>query len=379
MRGRPWSWITGRPRLADGLVVAFSALVGTIAFFGTSRIATRVPGAEILVLLIAGALWWRRSHPVPVLLVVVGIEVLMWAGGVFSEPSGPALIFAVYAVSVYDRSTVRLAVAAGAIALIVVGVSSALIGRFTQFGSLIPIGGSSLVGWVVGDYIRSRRQFFTDLVMRHRQERERTAEEERLRIARELHDVVAHNVSVIAIQAGAARVSGNSTSQTLETIEKSARDTLAELNKLLGVLRKSPAGPDLAPQPSLDDAEALLKPARDAGLEATIKVSGDRRPLPAAVDLSAYRIIQEAVTNVLKHANASRLEIIVDYAKDPLMVTTSDNGTGSAAIPATGHGLIGMRERVGLFGGDLSTGSSALGGFTVRASLPLSPPRIGSG
>src|SRR5437667_95113 len=133
----------------------------------------------------------------------------------------------------------------------------------------------ALVAWVIGDYMRSRRTFFAELVARHQKEREEAAEAERLRIARELHDVVAHNVSVMAIQAGAARVSGNASEETLESIEQGARDTLSELNKLLGVLRKSPGAPDLVPQPTLDDIDALLKPARDAGLTSTVKVSGE--------------------------------------------------------------------------------------------------------
>jgi signal transduction histidine kinase len=243
---------------------------------------------------------------------------------------------------------------------------------------VIPLAAPSLVAWVVGDYLRSRRRFFLDLVERHRQEREKAAEDERLRIARELHDVVAHNVSAMAIQAGAARVSGNVNEKTLESIEQGARDTLSELNKLLGVLRKAaptgapvPGVPELSPQPTLEDADMLLKPAREAGLAATLKVIGEKRPLPQAVDLSAYRIVQEAITNVLKHANASRVEVLVDYAPDAVRLTISDNGTGPRATSGNGHGLIGMRERVALFGGDLSTGSSSLGGFTLRATLPV--------
>jgi signal transduction histidine kinase len=288
------------------------------------------------------------------------------------EASSPALAFAVYAVSVYDTSRVRLVVAGLAIALIAAAVGLLLLGEFSISRNLIPAGATSLVAWVIGDYMRSRRQFFHELVERHRHEREQAAEEERLRIARELHDVVAHNVSVMAIQAGAARVSGSSNPETLETIERSARDTLAELNKLLGVLRKSPGAPQLAPQPTLDDVDALLKPARDAGLDATLRVTGERRTLSGAVDLSAYRIVQEAITNVLKHAGASRVEVAIDYGTNALTLSVTDNGSGPPGTGASnGHGLVGMRERVELFGGALSTGSSSLGGFTVRATLPV--------
>ena len=332
------------------------------------------PAVVVLVVLESLPLWWRRRYPVLVLGLIACADIARWALGFSNEPSGPALVFAVYAVSVYGRSSARLVVAAIAIALIVAAVTFLLLGEFPVSRDLIPAGALSLVGWVIGDYMRSRRRFFDELVARHQSEREQAAEEERLRIARELHDVVAHNVSVMAIQAGAARVSGGSSQQALESIEQGARDTLAELNKLLGVLRKSPGAP-LAPQPSLDDIDALLRSAREAGLDATLKVTGDRRPLPAALELSAYRIIQEAITNVLKHANASRLQVGVDYSSDALVLTIADNGSGphEAAGASNGHGLIGMRERVELFGGKMSTGTSSLGGFTVRAKLPLSP------
>jgi signal transduction histidine kinase len=261
-------------------------------------------------------------------------------------------------------------VAVAAIVLIVIAVVWLIAGNVIAARLLIPLGATSLVASVIGDYIRSRRRFFAELVARHQQEREQAAEEERLRIARELHDVVAHNVSAMAIQAGAARVSGASSQEALESIERSARDTLTELNKLVGVLRKSPGAP-LSPQPTLAEADNLLKPARDAGLQATLKIIGEQRPLPAAVELSAYRIVQEAVTNVLKHASASRVEVAIDYQPDAIKLTIGDNGGGAPSSDGGGHGLIGMRERVELFGGDLTTGSSSLGGFTVRATLPV--------
>ena len=326
-----------------------------------------------LVLLEALPLWWRRRFPVAVLAIVVCAEVARWALQLSNEPSGAGLVFAVYAVSVYGRTRERLVVAALAIAIIALAITLLVLGQFPVSRTLIPAGSTSLVAWVIGDYMRSRRQFFVELVSRNQAARELAAEEERLRIARELHDVVAHNVSVIAIQAGAARVSGNSSPQALQLIETTARDTLAELNRLLGVLRKQ-AGAPLAPQPGLDQVDALLKAARDAGLEATLKVSGDKRELAAAVDLSAYRIVQEAITNVLKHANASRVEVMLDYQREALTLTISDNGSGATAAvgASTGHGLIGMRERIEVFGGELATDSSSLGGFTVRARLPIS-------
>jgi len=360
-------------------VVAFNLFFGTVGLIGSYVHGTfYIRGTFVwfgsaLVLLEALPLWWRRRFPLAVLAVVVCAEVAKWALQLSNEPSGVGLVFAVYAVSVYGRTRERLVVAGVAIAIIAFAITLLLLGQFPVSRTLIPAGSTSLVAWVIGDYMRSRRQLFIELVARHQAAREQSAEEERLRIARELHDVVAHNVSVIAIQAGAARVSGKSSPQALQLIETTARDTLAELNRLLGVLRKQDGAP-LAPQPGLDQVDALLKAARDAGLEATLRVTGDRRALAAAVDLSAYRIVQEAITNVLKHANASRVEVILDYQPDALALTISDNGSGATATvgASTGHGLIGMRERIEMFGGDMGTDSSSLGGFTVRARLPIS-------
>lgn len=373
LRGRPWSWITGRPRLADGLAVAVSLLFGSppLVFSGFQRSIAYV--IIPLVLVQAASLWWRRSHPVIVLLAVLACGLVIWALLPDRDPSGPALVFAVYAVSVYGPSSARLWLAGAAIGIITVAVAFLALGQLSLARGLLPAAATSLVAWVIGDYMRSRRQFLADLVERHRRARESAAEEERLRIARELHDVVAHNVSLMAIQAGAARVSGNANATALQAIETTARDTLAELNRLLGVLRKDPNGAARDPQPSLSQVEALLQPARDAGLAVTLKVSGEQRPLPAALDLSAYRIIQESMTNVLKHAHATRVEVLIDYETSAVALTVTDNGHGADAAVGTsrGHGLIGMRERVEMFDGELGAGSSSLGGFTVRARLPI--------
>jgi signal transduction histidine kinase len=379
LRGRPWSWITGRPRLADSLVVAFTVVTGLIVIpFLPYRSTMWVTVAVVAVQGVA--LWWRRRRPFLVLAIVVMSILVEWRVAPERELSSPALAFAVYAVSVYDRSPARVWVGGIAIVITVAAVLGLLLGQFSIVRGIIPGGAISLVAWVIGDYMRSRRQFFTDIVARHRQEREQAAEEERMRIARELHDVVAHNVSVMAIQAGAARVAGNNSKDALLSIETTARDTLAELNHLLGVLRKDSDAP-LSPQPGLDQVETLVNTARQAGLESSLKVTGEPRPLPAALDLSAYRILQEAITNVLKHAQATRVEVTIAYQPDAVLLTVSDNGMGvqQRVGAATGHGLIGMRERVELFNGELTAGSGSLGGYTVHATLPLSPPGRGLG
>ena len=354
-----------------GLIVAFAV--------DRVRVSTALFVASLaLVILKSVPLWWRRHEPVAVLTIVAGALLAGELLGLSQTASDGSVIFAVYAVSVYGGSQARLwVVGLAALLTLAAFIITALAGITNHRESLLTLGPPALVAWVVGDYIRGRREFLVELITRHRREsdesRRAAVEEERVRIARELHDVVAHNVSVMAIQAGAARVSGNSSREALQSIENMARETLAELNRLLGVLRKDPGAPDRSPQPGLGQLDGLLNSARESGLEASLKSTGEPRPLPAALDLSAYRIVQEAITNALKHSNASRLEVVVDHQPDAIVLTISDNGSGATETvgESTGHGLIGMRERVELFGGELGAGSSALGGFTVRARLPI--------
>jgi signal transduction histidine kinase len=222
--------------------------------------------------------------------------------------------------------------------------------------------------------------------------------EERGRIARELHDVVAHSVSVMVVQAGAARrtlaASPDQATTALGQIESTGRQALVELRRLLGLLRDGDRadGAALAPQPSLDHLESLAAAAREAGLPVEVTVEGDPRPLPAGVDLSAYRIVQEALTNSLKHAGPARARVRVRYGADDLTVQVDDDGPGgqdaggglvvvtlgpegelevSGRRTEGGNGLIGMRERVALFGGTLETGARPGGGYRVAARLPL--------
>ncbi|HLZ94608.1 MAG TPA: histidine kinase [Candidatus Dormibacteraeota bacterium] len=354
-------------------MVGFNLLAGGLSLLGSVNRGSVIAVSLVLVVISGAALWWRRRHSSRVLLVVLVAAIAAFAVNPERDPSSPALAFAVYAVSVYDQSRLRLWVAVASIAVVAGAVALLSVGDLEAARKLVPAGATSLVAWVIGDYVRSRRQTFRELLERGQQARRQAVEEERLRIARELHDVVAHNVSVIAIQAGAARVSGSSSAEALRSIEDSARATLAELNRLVGILRRGPGGPELGPQPTLDGVESVLKPARDAGLDVTLKVSGERRELPAAVDLSAFRIVQESITNVLKHASATRVEIHLDYRPDALDIAVSDNGRGAPAMAgsSTGHGLIGMRERVEVFDGELTTGTSPLGGFNVHARLPL--------
>jgi signal transduction histidine kinase len=227
-----------------------------------------------------------------------------------------------------------------------------------------------LVRRVVGD--RERR------VQLAERERDLTAREavveERARIARELHDVIAHNVSMMVIQAGAERRVLEETSPTrevLETVERIGRSALTEMRRLVGMLRSEDADP-LAPQPGLRDLSTLVTQVREAGLPVDLVVEGEPCELPAGIDLSAYRIVQEALTNALKHAGEARAAVRVQYGADALELEIADNGTGSAKAPESGgHGLVGMRERVALYGGRLDAGRRSGGGFSVRVVLPI--------
>jgi signal transduction histidine kinase len=198
--------------------------------------------------------------------------------------------------------------------------------------------------------------------------------EERARIARELHDVIAHHVSMIVLQAGAERrvLEGKdaSTREVLETVEQTGRSALTEMRRLLGMLRDDGNEP-LAPQPGLVDVATLVEQLREAGLAVELQVEGERRELPAGIELSGYRIVQEALTNALKHAGDARASVHVRYGPDSLELEIVDDGT-EATRPITrgGHGLVGMRERVALYGGQIEAGRRPSGGFAVRVLLP---------
>ena len=228
-----------------------------------------------------------------------------------------------------------------------------------------------LVRRVVGD--RERR---AQLAERERDLAAREAVvEERARIARELHDAIAHNVSMMVVQAGAERrvLEGERgpTREVLETIERIGRGALTEMRRLVGMLR-SDAGDPLAPQPGLNDLPILVTQVREAGLPVELYVDGERRELPVGIELSAYRIVQEALTNALKHAGEAHASVRVHYGADSLELEIVDDGGGAAApVSNGGHGLVGMRERVALYGGRLDAGRRPSGGFAVRVLLPI--------
>jgi signal transduction histidine kinase len=278
------------------------------------------------------------------------------------------------------RALVGLALTLGLVFVAVVtDPDEATADSYIFFG--IVVGGP----WAAGRAIRHRRlseASLSDRAERLVEERDRRAAEavaqERDRIARELHDVVAHAISVIGLQARGGRkvIASDAARATraFDAIEETAGQALTEMRRLLGMLRMPDEKLAREPQPSLARLDELVAQVRGAGLPVEIDVQGEPVELPPGIDLSAYRIVQEALTNAIKHAGPTRARVLVTYRPEDIQVEVTDDGAGSAAIAedvGSGHGLAGMRERVAVFGGELDAGREPTGGFTVRARLPL--------
>jgi signal transduction histidine kinase len=240
--------------------------------------------------------------------------------------------------------------------------------------------------WLAGFALRERAQqaeAAEERATRAEREREAAARiavaEERARIARELHDIVAHAVSVMVLQVGAVRHNLPQTlaedAVALRSVEKTGRTALAEMRRLLGAMRRDGDEIELMPQPGLDGLDSLLEEVRRAGLPVRLHVDGERFQLPPAIDLSAYRIVQEGLTNALKYARASHADVTIHYAPDELQIEVRDDGRGSSTSDGLGHGLVGVRERVKIYGGEMSAGTATDGGFVLRARLPLGDDR----
>ncbi len=238
------------------------------------------------------------------------------------------------------------------------------------------------MGWLVGYALRERTAHMEaaeDRATRAERDREAAARvavaEERGRIARELHDVVAHAVSVMVLQVGAVRHrmpdSDAEDRAALTNVEQAGRTALAEMRRLLGAMRRDDEQPELVPHPGLADLEGLLDDVRAAGLAVRLQIHGEPVELPPGLDLSAYRIVQEGLTNTLKHAHARQAEVEVQYGPRDLRVEVRDDGRGTSTGDGLGHGLVGIGERVKIYGGDMSAGVSPSGGFVLRARLPL--------
>jgi signal transduction histidine kinase len=385
LRANPWWFDSALALAAAGLSTAL--FVFHPAVRGLPR-GMFVLGCG-LVLLHTLPLAARRRFPLAVLATSVASGLAFAALGLPPDMLWVAVPVAVYSVAAYGDRWVALAgLVVAEVGLAVVQLTPGRTGVNTWVGNM----GFLAATWLLGHFVGIRRLYVLQLeertaeLERAREELARRAVvEERLRLARELHDVVAHAMSVIAVQSGVgahvANTQPKEAAKALAAIEATSRAALTELRRLLGVLRQAdePRG-DLAPVPGLADLEGLLAEVARAGLAVKLRVNGTRPQLPAGVELSAYRIIQEALTNVVKHAGPTRAQVVVGYRDQEVTVEVTDDGRGvvtsaSDGRVGTGHGLIGMRERVQVFGGDLEVGPRPGGGFRVAARLPLAADR----
>jgi signal transduction histidine kinase len=331
-------------------------------------------GAAVLGGLVTASVAVRRRYPAIVGFGVQGLLALYTTIG-WPLPAGfptVAWFCALYALAIW---TGRRTFVAG---LVFVGLTDLGPEAFWphKAGTVVPFTIGTLAIMILVRRVLGDRDRRLALAERERDLAAREAVvEERARIARELHDAIAHNVSMMVVQAGAERrvlpADEGATREVLETIEQIGRGALTEMRRLVGMLRTDEAGP-LAPQPGLADLDRLVAQVRDAGLPVDLHVEGDRRELPVGVELSAYRIVQEALTNALKHAGDAHASVFVQYRPDSLVIEVVDDGAGAVAdLPAGGHGLAGMRERVALYGGRFDAGRRDAGGFAVRVLLPI--------
>jgi signal transduction histidine kinase len=387
-------WLRDRPLLADGLLAALVAAFSLVAlWYGRQDCegACEPGGAAAVALVVAQSLplVWRRRAPLTVSLVT-GLGTAAYGLAPYPDLAMPIPLGGVVGMySVAAWGSREAALLAGAVAAVVVVV---VMSMPRTDADLVDAAFASLAlagAWLLGDRARVQRALAAELAERAvRLERERAGEaqravaSERARIARELHDVVAHHVSMMVVQAeaGPVAVEGDPgrAAGAFEAIAATGRQALVEMRRLLGVLRgDGDQAPSLAPQPGLADVGSLVEQVGRAGLRVELVVEGTEAPLPAGVDLSAYRIVQEALTNAVKHAGPGRARVLVRYGEHDLEVQVRDEGGLGLARPAgrrPGQGLVGMRERVNLFGGELRAGPGPGGGFTVDARLPLRAP-----
>ena len=318
---------------------------------------------------------WRRDAPLPSVAVsmagAVGLAVLTRND---TEPQTPIVVMLVAAYSAGAHLPRREALAGLGLVIVAILVD--------EPGDTIVLGPVCLGAWFAGRLWQARERDarrmteLAEALDRERVEEGRiAAAEERARIARELHDVVAHAMTTIVLEAGAERLhlqpGQQRIGETLHNIERTGRQALDEMRRLLGVLRQPDDEETLAPQPSLARLDELLEHLRRTGLAVDLRVVGKPAELSPGLDVNAYRIVQEALTNVLKHAGADAASVVIAYEEGTLVLEVSDDGRGDDRDRGGGHGLTGLRERVALYGGELEAGGRPDGGFAVRARLPL--------
>ena len=368
------------PRAADAaLAIGVFVTIVFVSFEGPNddlvfhSLGDASIAALVLYAVASGVLYWRRHRPLVVLGITLVLSALPTTLGQ-SDMVGFAMLVALYSVGHYatnDRwSYIGLGGALALVAitpLIMEGVTTPEIG----FGFVF-----IFAVWYVGRRVRWRGERAAQLEREQAAEAGRVVAEERTRIARELHDVVAHRVSMMTVQAGAAKTVAaddpESASQAMEAVEKAGRQVLGELRQLLGVLRPEVDADGLGPQPGLAEVPRLVEQLEEAGLNVSLTMDVAQIDFPTSVDLSAYRIVQEALTNALKHAGPkAHTEVRLTTDNSEVTIEVLDNGHGATILPGSGHGILGMRERALLLGGSLEAGPRAGGGFRVVAHLPI--------
>ena len=375
------------PRQLDAAIAA----VILVAAVTEALLSHGVTGPRWAAALVAASmsllLLWRRSHPIAMSLLVVALA--LPAAALLVDPSELVAAFLPLLVLAYGTGAFAEGRAAhGAFAVLIAGaLAVSLLGEHEDAGDVyFPIVILVLCR-LAGRTVRLRMRHAAELheaaalaAEQREQEAQHAVADERRRIAREMHDVVAHSISLMVVQAGGARrilaADPGRAEQAAARIQAAGSDALAEMDILLGVLETDP---DAASAPSLDGLRELVERAGDAGLPVTLAVAGTRRPLPAGAELAVYRVVQEALTNAIKHAGGATTQVELEWGDDALVLRVADRGDGGAGpgLSGAGHGLIGMRERIRVYGGDVRSGPRPGGGFEVLARLPLARAEAG--
>jgi signal transduction histidine kinase len=413
------AWLRAHPFAADWLLLTPFLVAGVIAVIDPIGQPDARPYDPLGVLLALGVivpLAWRRRAPRLVLALNLGFTVpFLWLGYP-DHGIGFSSLLALYTVAAHCARRPAAIALGWTLGVIVPLLTAGMLveGEPLSLSMVFSNIAVFATAWLIGNAVRHRRVLVDDLRFRAEaaerkrdEEARRAVAEERARIAREMHDIVAHGLSVMIVQAGAARrvidKRPEQAAEAMATIERTGREAMVEMRRLLGILRdgaaeSDPSGPSagpsplpcatppgacdvpLAPQPRLAGVGALIEQWNAAGLSVTYEVDGHVPELPAGVDVSAYRLIQEALTNVSKHAGTAHAAVRVRVDQEGLLIEVTDDGFGAAASAGsgTGHGLIGMQERVALFGGTVRAGPRPGGGFEVRATLPFDRPDVGA-
>ncbi len=379
--------------MADGIIAVGLALIAVFQLAGSSSalqdLFRREPDGWAYLLALAQTLplTFRRIRPIPVLFIVAGSFMIDRGLDYPSTIAVTGILFAFHAIGseLPRRQSLVIGLATAGV-LTLFTLSGVAYNESVEFGTVLLVLVGSILPLFLGREVHERRRYLTELeertklLERDREERARRAvRDERARIARELHDVVAHEMTVMTIQATAAsRVlesDPGKAAEALTAIEAAGHDALAEMRRLLGLLRTEEQPANRSPQPGLARLDGLVEQMVEAGLSIDVVVAGTPRPLPAGIDLNAYRIIQESLTNTLKHGGPDvRAQVQLEFADRELGIEVTDDGRGAAEALSAGdggHGLLGMQERIALLDGEFSSGPRSGGGYRVAARIPV--------